>query len=122
MEDVMRFGGFKFGSIQIDGVTYKYDVVIDGGSIRKRTNKPSKPFRSSVATHRFPLRTTFPGIAGGWTPRGIVVERVPVAADGAARFALDEDKGAIRSALVIAPTAARTLVPANYSITIYSSE
>ncbi len=33
---VMRFGNFKFGSIQIDGVTYEYDVVIDGGSIRKR--------------------------------------------------------------------------------------
>jgi len=47
MEDVMRFGRFKFGSIQIDGVTYEYDVVIDGGSIRKRKKKPSKPFRNS---------------------------------------------------------------------------
>jgi hypothetical protein len=47
MEDVMRFGRFEFGSIQIDGVTYDYDVVIDSGSIRKRKKKPSKPFRSS---------------------------------------------------------------------------
>src|SRR5438128_7003163 len=47
MEEIMRFGSFKFGSIQIDGVTYEYDVVIDGGSIRKRKKKPSKPFRSS---------------------------------------------------------------------------
>jgi hypothetical protein len=47
MEGVMRFGKFKFGSIQIDGVTYEYDVVIDGGSIRKRKKKPSKRFRSS---------------------------------------------------------------------------
>ena len=43
----MRFGSFKFGSIQVDGVTYEYDVVIDGGSIRKRKKKPSKPFRSA---------------------------------------------------------------------------
>ena len=47
MEDVMRFGRFKFGSVQIDGVTYEYDVVIDGGSIRKRKKKPSKPFRNA---------------------------------------------------------------------------
>lgn len=43
----MHFGTFKFGSIEIDGVTYEYDVVIDGGSIRKRKKKPSKPFRGS---------------------------------------------------------------------------
>lgn len=43
----MRFGSFKFGSIQVDDVTYTYDVVIDRGSIRKRKKKPSKPFRSS---------------------------------------------------------------------------
>src|SRR5712691_9499711 len=46
MEDVMRFGRFKFGSVQIDGVIYEYDEVIDGGSIRKRKKKPSKPFRN----------------------------------------------------------------------------
>ena len=43
----MRFGMFNFGSIQLDGVTYEYDVVIDRGSIRKRKKKPSKLFRSS---------------------------------------------------------------------------
>jgi hypothetical protein len=32
----MRFDKFSFGSIQIDGVTRDYDVVIDGGEIRKR--------------------------------------------------------------------------------------
>jgi hypothetical protein len=46
-EDAMRFGSFKFGSIEVDGVTYEYDVVIDRGSIRKRKKKPSKPFRRS---------------------------------------------------------------------------
>ena len=43
----MRFGTFRFGSIQLDGVTYNHDVVIDRGSIRKRKKKPSKRFRSS---------------------------------------------------------------------------
>jgi hypothetical protein len=43
----MRFGRFEFGSIQIDGVFYQYDVVIDGGRIRKRKKKPSKPFCGS---------------------------------------------------------------------------
>ncbi len=41
----MRFEKFSFGSIQIDGVTYEYDVVIDRGEIRKRKKKPPKPFR-----------------------------------------------------------------------------
>jgi hypothetical protein len=43
----MRFGSFKFGSIQIDGKSYEHDVVIDGGAILKRKKKPSKSFRSS---------------------------------------------------------------------------
>jgi hypothetical protein len=46
-EDGMRFGRLKFGSIQIDGVTYEYDVIIAGGRIRKRKKKPSKHFRSA---------------------------------------------------------------------------
>ena len=41
----MRFEGFHFGSIRIDGETYEYDVVIDRGEIRKRKKKPSKKFR-----------------------------------------------------------------------------
>src|SRR5215471_10884098 len=41
----MRFRDFSFGSIQIDGTTYDYDVVIDRGEVRKRKKKPSKKFR-----------------------------------------------------------------------------
>jgi hypothetical protein len=41
----MRFQTFSFGSIQIDGVTYEHDVVIDRGNVRKRKKKPSKKFR-----------------------------------------------------------------------------
>ena len=41
----MKFGRFHFGSIAIDGVTYKHDVVIDCGKIRKRRKRPSRKFR-----------------------------------------------------------------------------
>ena len=41
----MRFEGFSFGSIRIDGVTYDHDVVIDRGEVRRRKKKPSKKFR-----------------------------------------------------------------------------
>src|SRR5262249_61538711 len=42
----MRIKDFSFGSIQIDGVTYEHDVVIDRGKINKRKKKPSKKFRA----------------------------------------------------------------------------
>ena len=41
----MRYEGFSFGSIRIDGVTYERDVVIDRGNVRKRKKKLSKKFR-----------------------------------------------------------------------------
>ena len=34
-----------FGSIEVDGVKYAHDIVIDGGRVRKRSKKPSKRFR-----------------------------------------------------------------------------
>jgi len=43
----MRFEKFSFGSIRIDGVTYKHDVVIDRGDVYKRKKKPSKQFRAA---------------------------------------------------------------------------
>ena len=43
----MRFQKFSFGSIRIDGTTYEYDVVIDGGQIRQRKKNPSKKFRDA---------------------------------------------------------------------------
>jgi hypothetical protein len=41
----MDFGRFQFGSITIDGVSYKHDVLSTGGKIRQRRKKPSKKFR-----------------------------------------------------------------------------
>ena len=43
----MRFDRFSFGSIRIDDMTYRHDVVIDRGMIRKRRKKSSKPFRNT---------------------------------------------------------------------------
>jgi len=43
----MRFEAFSFGSIQIDGVTYDHDVLIDRGEVHNRKKKPSKKFRDN---------------------------------------------------------------------------
>jgi hypothetical protein len=45
----MRFEGFSFGHIRIDGVDYEHDVVIDRGRIRKRKKKPSKNASSKIS-------------------------------------------------------------------------
>jgi len=42
----MRFERFTFGSIEVDGITYEHDLVIDRGTVRKRRKGPSKPFRA----------------------------------------------------------------------------
>ncbi len=52
----------------------------------------------------------------GWTPTGISVDPIAVDANGSASFAVDPV--ASRTTLVIAPTAPRTLLPANYSLTV----
>jgi hypothetical protein len=44
----MRFGSLVFGSIEIDGVTYEHDVVIDRGRVSKRRKGPSKPYRGDL--------------------------------------------------------------------------
>lgn len=36
----MRLDKFSFGSIRIDGITRDYDMLIDGGEIRKWKKKP----------------------------------------------------------------------------------
>jgi hypothetical protein len=39
----VRFLGF--GSIEVEARTYGHDIVIDRGAVRKRSKKPSKPYR-----------------------------------------------------------------------------
>jgi hypothetical protein len=41
--DVQLLG---FGSIEVEGRAYEHDIVIDGGVVRKRSKKPSKPYRA----------------------------------------------------------------------------
>jgi hypothetical protein len=43
----MRFESFTFGSVQIEGVTYEHDLIIDRGEIRKRNKKASRKHRGA---------------------------------------------------------------------------
>jgi hypothetical protein len=43
----MRFRHFEFGVIDIDGVTYEHDLVVDRGEIQRRKKKASKKFRET---------------------------------------------------------------------------
>ena len=62
----MRFEGFSFGSIRIDGVSYDHDVVIDRGEVRKRKKKASKKFREAFDTHRYRWKKRYRGSAAAW--------------------------------------------------------
>ncbi len=41
----MKVRLLAFGSIEVDGRQYDHDLVIEGGRVRRRTKKPSKPYR-----------------------------------------------------------------------------
>ncbi len=43
----MRFTGYSFGSIRVDGMTYDHDLIIDRGKIRKRKKAASRKFRGA---------------------------------------------------------------------------
>jgi hypothetical protein len=43
----MRFEQFSFGSIQMDGVAYDHDVVIDRGEVHKSKKGSSRKFRDA---------------------------------------------------------------------------
>ncbi|MDQ6920668.1 MAG: hypothetical protein M3170_03600 [Candidatus Dormibacteraeota bacterium] len=95
----MRFGRFEFGSIQVDGVTYDYDVVIDRGSIRKRKKKPSKPFRRAYAHTPLSAAEDIP-----WKCRRLVIGtgahgRLPIMED------VEREAEARQIELIVAPTA-----------------
>src|SRR5205809_2133141 len=64
----MRIERFSFGSIQIDGVTYEHDLVIDRGEVRKRKKKPSKKFRGSSGHTPLSMEEEVP-----WKCRRLVV-------------------------------------------------
>ena len=43
----MRFSGYSFGSVCVDGVTYEHDLIIVRGKIRKRKEGASRKFRGA---------------------------------------------------------------------------
>ena len=43
----MRFTDYSFGSVQVDGVTYDHDLIIDRGKIRKRKKGASRKSRDA---------------------------------------------------------------------------
>jgi hypothetical protein len=47
MSTGVRFAGYSFGSVRVDGVTYEHDLVIDRGKLRKRKKAASRKFRDS---------------------------------------------------------------------------
>jgi hypothetical protein len=64
----MRFEKFSFGSIQIDGVAYEHDVVIDRGEVSKRKKKASKPFRDAFGHTPLSAKEKIP-----WKCRRLVI-------------------------------------------------
>lgn len=64
----MQFEAFSFGSIQIDGVTYEHDVVIDRGEVYKRKKKPSKKFRDNFGHTPLSVEERIP-----WKCRRLVI-------------------------------------------------
>jgi hypothetical protein len=71
----MRFTGYSFGSIQVDGVTYDHDLIIDCGKIRKRKKAPSRKFRDAYGHTPLSIAEDIP-----WRCRRLVIG---TGADGA---------------------------------------
>ena len=64
----MRFTGYSFGSIQVDGVTYDHDLIIDRGKIRKRKKAGSRKFRDAYGHTPLSVAEDIP-----WRCRRLVV-------------------------------------------------
>ena len=56
----MRISHFAFGVLEIDGVTYEHDVVVDHGEIQKRKKKASKKFRDAFGHTPLSLEENIP--------------------------------------------------------------
>ena len=64
----MRFTGYSFGSIRVDGVTYDHDLIIDRGKIRKRKKTASRKFRGKYGHTPLSIAEDIP-----WRCRRLVV-------------------------------------------------
>jgi hypothetical protein len=66
MDHVMDVRLCGFGSIEVEGRAYEHDIVIDRGVVRKRSKKPSKPYRDKFGdTLRFRPTRSCPGADPG---------------------------------------------------------
>ena len=66
----MRFTGYSFGSLRVDGVTYDHDLIIDRGKIRKRKKAASRKFRGAYGHTPLSIAEDIP-----WRCRRLVVDR-----------------------------------------------
>jgi hypothetical protein len=64
----MRFEGYEFGSIRVDGTTFDHDLVIDHGEIRKRKKGPSRELRARYGHTPLSLAEDIP-----WDCRRLVI-------------------------------------------------
>jgi hypothetical protein len=95
----VRFSGYSFGSVQVDGVTYDHDLVIDRGKIRKRKKGASRKFRGGYGHTPLSAAEDIP-----WQCRRLVIG---TGADGALPVMKDVREQARRRQvdLIIVPTA-----------------
>jgi hypothetical protein len=64
----MRFTGYCFGSIRVDGVTYEHDLILDRGKVRKRKKAASRKFRGAYGHTPLSVAEDIP-----WRCRRLVV-------------------------------------------------
>ena len=96
---MMRFDGYSFGCIRIDGRTYDHDVIIERGKIRKRKKAASKRFRDASGHTPLSVEEDIP-----WRCQRLVIG---TGADGALPVMGEVEREAHRRKvdLVILPTA-----------------
>jgi hypothetical protein len=103
----VRFSGYSFGSVRVDGVRYDYDLVIDRGKIRKRKKGPSRQHRGGYGHTPLSAAEDIP-----WRCRRLVIG---TGADGALPVMKEVcEQARLREVeLVIVPTAQAVTVLAH---------
>jgi hypothetical protein len=64
----MRFSGFSFGRVVVNGDKYTHDLVIDRGEVRERDKRPSKKYRERYGHTPLSLEEDIP-----WKCKRLVV-------------------------------------------------
>ena len=55
----------RFRSLAVEGRQYEKDIVIEGGRVRKRKKKPSKPYRAEFGPTPLSADEELPGAEAG---------------------------------------------------------